>query len=734
MRGSVRIGLILSGVVGVCGAVGWGQVPLRRVLGLIDEGQVLTLEGNVHPMARGEFDEGLLGADVPLGRMVLELKATAAQQAELDALVEAQQDARSPLYHQWLTPAEYGGRFGVSVSDLGRVTAWLAGHGFVVEEVPAGRRLVVFSGTAGQVAEAFHTEMHRYRVAGVEHIANSLDPQVPVALEGVVGGVVSLHDFRRRAAVTMRRPVGWRGMGLKPLYSNSGTNLLFPADWAAIYDVDPVYQAGTTGAGTSIAIVGRSDIKLADVAEFRQVSGLAANVPAVILAGADPGVVSGDQDESTLDVEWSGAIAPGAAVKFVVGASSGATDGVDLAAAYVVNHATAPVVSASYGSCEQEMGTAELAFYNSLWEQAASEGISAFVSSGDSGAAGCYAGSAVTATGTGVNGLCSSPYATCVGGTEFNEGANAAKYWGTTNPGTYGSALGYIPEVVWNESGANGGVGLWASTGGASTVYAQPSWQKGVSGSSLANGMRAVPDVSMDAASHDPYTIVENGNFYVIAGTSASSPSLAGLMALVVEAQGGKGLGSANPELYALLNGAHNPFHATPAGNNSVPGVTGFAASGGPYNLATGLGSVDGAVLVGGWGSGAGETTQPATLALTAGASAVSLTQGAAGTVSFSVATGGTFAGNVSLSIAGLPAGVTARWSANPVAGGGQETVTLTLSAAASATAGTAKVGVTAAGDGLTASQTVTVEVEARQSCFGLARAGRLGCAAPIRH
>ena len=109
----------------------------------------------------------------------------------------------------------------------------------------------------------------------------------------------------------------------------------------------------------------------------------------MILAGADPGLVAGDQDESTLDVEWSGAVAPAAAVNLVVAASTATTDGVDLAAAYIVNHAAAPVVSVSYGSCEQEMGAAELAFYNSLWEQAASQGMSVFVASGDAGAAGC---------------------------------------------------------------------------------------------------------------------------------------------------------------------------------------------------------------------------------------------------------------------------------------------------------------------------------------------------------
>jgi len=263
----------------------------------------------------------------------------------------------------------------------------------------------------------------------------------------VVGGVVSLHDFRRRSEIKARmafHPSEQRSLagdpefagaraGARPDYSSGSTHYLYPADWATIYDLNPLYSAGTTGAGTSIAIVGRSNINVSDVAAFRTASGLPANNPAVILAEGNPGLVAGDQDESTLDVEWSGAVAPAAAVKFVAGESTATTDGVDLSAQYIVNHATAPVVSTSYGSCEQDMGTTELEFYGSLWEQAASQGISAFVAAGDAGAAGCNAGSDATGSGTAVNGLCSSPYSTCVGGTEFNEGSNDTQYWATTN-------------------------------------------------------------------------------------------------------------------------------------------------------------------------------------------------------------------------------------------------------------------------------------------------------------
>jgi subtilase family serine protease len=573
------------------------QSLVTHGLNRIDETQVVTLEGNVHPLARAEFDQSVLSPETRLERMVLLLRPSPVQQAALDALVEAQQNLQSPLYRQWLTPTEFGAQFGVSEPKLAQVTAWLTEQGFTVEEIPAGRQLVIFSATAGQVFDAFHTEMHVYRVNGTEHIANAQDPQIPAALAGVVSGVVSLHDFRRRSEMRTRR-----ALAAQPQYTAGSTHYLFPADFATIYDLNPLYSAGTAGTGSAIAIAGRSNINLSDVAAFRSMAGLAESSPSVIMDGTDPGLVASDQDESTLDVEWSGAVAPDAAVSLVAAASTQTTDGVDLAAEYIVNHATAPVVSMSYGSCEREMGTAELAFYNSLWEQAASQGMSVFVASGDAGAAGCEAGADRAGSGKAVNGMCSSPYATCVGGTKFNEGANAAQYWAAANSAGYGSAQSYIPEEVWNESASNGGTGLWASGGGASTVYAQPTWQAEVNGAGESNGMRSVPDVALSAADHDGYFMVENGSYWIVSGTSVASPAFAGVMALVVNKQGGAGQGNANARLYALAGAAADPFHATPSGNNSVPGVSGFTADGAEYNLATGLGSVDGAMLVNDWG------------------------------------------------------------------------------------------------------------------------------------
>jgi len=650
-----------------------------RITSYIDDDQRVTLRGNVHPLAQAQYDAGAVAPDFPMEHMLLTLLPDSTQQDILNQLVEAQNNPESPYYHQWLTPEQYGERFGVSDSDAAQVVAWLQEQGMQVEEFTAGRRSIIFTGTAAQVQATFHTPIHIYKIGDEVHHANVNDPEIPAALVQVVGGVVSLHDFHSEPMHGMvRKPA--------PDLSSGGAYYLAPADFATIYDLNPLYQQSINGNGQSIAIVARSNINIADVRQFRTFFGLPANDPQIVVNGTDPGIWSANEEtEADLDVEWSGAVAKNATIKFVVSKSTNSSDGVDLSAQYIVNRNLAPVMSTSFGLCEAALGSSGNSFLNSLWQQAAAEGITVFVSSGDSGAAGCDSASASTAThGRAVNGLCSTPYSVCVGGTEFNDLSNPTLYWSPSNTsGTQESALSYIPEVVWNASGP--GYGLWASGGGASIVYAKPSWQAGAG--VPADGKRDVPDVALSSAGHDGYLIFQNGELYVVGGTSAAAPSFAGVMALVVENTAAR-QGNANVVFYSLASkqraGGASVFHAITIGNNSVPGQAGFNATAG-YDQATGLGSIDGSVLVDHW---AGATTPPSFHAAVS-ASSLSVNGGSNKSVTLNVTVSGGLNAAVAFSITGLPSGVSGAFTPSKLSAPGSGSSILKLAATTTAKAGT---------------------------------------------
>jgi pseudomonalisin len=674
--------------------------PRDRITRSIDDEKRVVLRGNRHPLATAAHDTGRVSGDYRMERMILTRKPDEGQQTALEQLITAQHDPASASYHQWLTPEEYGGRFGVSENDLQQIVNWLRTHGLDSVEIGPGHNAILFGGAAEQVETAFHTQIHTYRVGDELHHANVSDPEIPGALSEVVAGVVALHDFRSQPMHTaLQSPV--------TEFSAGSTHYLTSSDFATIYDVAPLYQQSLNGSGQSIAIVGRSNLHLSDVRQFRSGFGLPAHDPQIIVNGADPGVFStGEETEAVLDVEWSGAVAKNATIKLVVSASTNASDGAYLSAQYIVNHNLAPVMSMSFGLCEAALGASGNSFINGLWQQAAAQGITVFVSSGDSGAAGCDSSSATRArAGRAVNGLCSSPYSVCVGGTEFSD-SNYSLYWGGSNaPGTLGSALNYIPETAWNESGNSG---LWAGGGGVSTVYAKPAWQNGVG--VPADGKRDVPDVSLSAAVHDGYLIYMNGSDWVVGGTSAAAPSFAGLMTLVVQSMGGW-QGNANTAFYSLANnqksGGAAVFHDVGAGNNSVPGVAGFNAGAG-YDAATGLGSVDANMLVHHWADASGVSAFQLSLASTA----ISVTAGATGaTVNARVILSGGFNGPVTLAVSGLPAGISAGFAPSSLAAPGAGTSILTLTAKTLAVPGNYSAMVSATSRGLVVTAPLRVTV-----------------------
>jgi len=615
--GITAIGLFLAGV-----AAAQTASPSARIVSSVENDKVVTLRGNVHPMAQPTNDRGSLPDQQPVTKIHLLLQRSAAQETALRQLLAQQQDPSSPKFHAWLAPQEFGQQFGPAESDIEAVKNWLTSQGFTNLKVNNGRTLIELNGTAGQVRNAFHTEIHRLAVDGKDHFANMQDPQIPAALAPVVANVAGLQNFHRNPLIhrlgKFRRDAS-TGQ-ITPLFTFTDVNGTFfgvgPKDFAAIYNVPTTFD----GTGRSIAIVAQSNITLQDVTDFRTIFGLPAYSPdcslapclSVILNGADPGLVSGDEGESDLDVEWAGAIAPKANIILVTSQLSD-TDtlgGVDSSAEYIVDNNLADVMSDSYGSCESNLGTSGNAFYNALWQQAAAQGITVVVSAGDNGSAGCDDPNSATsaAGGIAVSGLASTPFNVAMGGTDFDQANIQSTFWNSTNgASTQVSAKGYIPEITWNDSCANAGLSgcnsvtsssaslnIVAGSGGPSSIYtkAQVPWQSGFGDATA----RDLPDVSLfssDGQNKSFYIVCGSDqdiagdtgcnltnfstnspfhDFQAVGGTSAAAPTFAAIMALVNQKTGQR-QGNANITLYSLAKS--ESF----ASCNSTAGLSGGSAS-----------------------------------------------------------------------------------------------------------------------------------------------------------
>jgi subtilase family serine protease len=608
-----------------------------RITQAVDESNLTVLKGNTYYLASAEYDRGAAPANLPMSRMLLVLQRSPSQEAALEQLLDQQQDHSSPNYHQWLTPQQFGQQFGPSDQDVQTITVWLQSHGFQLAPFSNGRTVIEFSGTASQVEEAFHTAIHKYSIltaAGTleDHWANSTDPSIPTALTPVVAGVRSLHNFSARAmnhfAGAFHRDknsgkiVPTQLLPIPQFTPGGGCGILGgpcealgPFDLATIYDVTPLWNAATPidGTGQTIAIVGETDITPADWTTFWNMFGVATPKGSlkIIVNGPDPGF-QGDESEADIDTQWSSAVAKGATIDFVESESTEATLGVDLSAEYIVDNNLAPVMSESYGVCELLIGTTGNTYYNALWQQASAQGITVFISSGDQGSAVCDRGEQSAQDGLAVNGFGSTPYNVSVGGTDFNDLTTTARYWSPTNNANQANALGYIPEMTWNDTCTNseifpflqppattaeqscnsaeaqqdGFVAVAGGSGGVSNCtsstsnlrsscsggYAKPSWQSapGVP----TDGKRDVPDVSLFASNgfNNTFYIIcqsdangcnlSEGQFSGFGGTSVSSPIFAGIMALINQKTGER-QGNANYVFYKMAATASNSCKST---------------------------------------------------------------------------------------------------------------------------------------------------------------------------
>jgi pseudomonalisin len=604
-----------------------------------------------------------LGATIEVSVL---LSREASAQATFDQMLSNQQNPNSIFYHQWLTAEQVGVLYGPTANDLSAVTSWLANQGLKIESVSPNGLIVRASGSLATVGGAFHTNFGRFDVNGRQRLSATSEPLIPAGLGSVIRSVhgLSQTQYEPQSSSSLRRLPA----GMKPQVDlGGGLYAVLPNDFSVIYDIASIYAGGNTGAkiGTKtqrIAIIGKSRIVAGDISNYEKLAGLPSVQPTVVLAGADPGVATGANvgyaSEATLDVDRVIGTAPGAQADLVISADTNTNDGVDIAIAYNINTLRDPVMSISFGSCEVQNGSAETDYLNSQFETAASEGISSFVSSDDSGVAGCETPfQPIKATSppqvASINVLCSSGFVTCVGGTEFNDEVTPSLYWASTNANNgYESALSYIPEGAWNESATVNSSGatvyqVAAGGGGVSSYIAKPSWQVGVG--VVGDGFRDVPDVSFTAADHDGYLgcfaagggscVSSTGGteITVFSGTSAAAPGMAGIAALL-NTKMGVAQGNLNPMLYRMAATTPGAFHdvtlassgvigcvATSPSmcNNSTPGVgtqTGGLAGylvGAGYDQATGLGSLDVAnflAAASGESGGGGGTTGSFTL------------------------------------------------------------------------------------------------------------------------
>ncbi len=619
------------------------HVP-ARITQTVDDTHLKALAGDVHRLARSEFDRGAVSDSKLANRLVLLLQRSPEQDAALKRLLNEQQDKSSKNFHAWLTPDQFGKQFGPADSDVQAVTDWLTSRGFSSIKVSPSRMRVEFCGNVGQVRNAFHTEIHNYLVNGKMHMANVSEPQIPAALSPVVAGVLALHDFRPKAAAhrrgTFRRN---KDTGdVKPLFTFNGCGGstpcygVGPGDFAKIYNVPATSVAD--GTGVTIAIVQDSNINVADVTSYRTLFGLPNPTTSftssnIILNGPDPGIqgphsFTDDEFEADLDVQLAGGVAPGATIKLVVSEDSQSigAGGIDLSAIYIVDNNIAPILSESFGFCEPNITAANESFYDDLWQQASAEGITVILPTGDSGSDSCDQGNDFSTSGLSVSGIASTPYNVAIGGTDFINGPAPSLFWNAPGTATT-SAIGYVPESTWNDTCAASGI-LTACTaaiisqdagtgndtvaagGGPSTlllsgvpVNAKPTWQAGINGNP-ADGVRDLPDISLFAGDGI------NGSFYLICqqdqnavdggtagtcdlnspfldlqgvgGTSAGAPAFAGIMALINQKTGQR-QGNANFVLYQLYKS--NPTKICASAANPAPTCI-F------YDLTTGSGNI----------------------------------------------------------------------------------------------------------------------------------------------
>lgn len=713
LRSVVRIGagatLALSAAITLC-----AQSPAVRITSAISSSEMTVVRGTELPQANPQFDAGRMPADTRLNGVSIYFKRSAAQEADLQALLAAQQDPASPLYHQWLTPDQFAARFGMAQQDIEAVNSWLQQQGFAIDYVNRSRNAVHFSGTVGQFESAFQTQMHYYAIEGVRHFGPSTALSVPAAIAPVVQAITNVSDLNRPRPMHITPRAAFTS-------SASGNVFFAPGDIQTTYDMSPLTMNGDTGIGQTIAIMGQSYVQVSDIEAFEAAAKLPKKDPNLVLVpgtGNDSTTSNRDESESDLDLEWSGAMAPGANIVFVY-TGSNTSYGVYDSAAYAVDQKIGNIISLSYSSCETELSATSYAQIDAIFKQASAQGQTVLAASGDSGSTSCYGDKTLSTAqqeAEMVNYPASSAYVTGVGGTEITAADSTSSnstYWiAASGSDVLTSAKTYIPEIAWNDDSSQNG--LSSSGGGVSTLVARPSWQAGVQG--IPSGsMRLVPDISFYSSPIYPGYLYctsdstswntgqtgsctngfrdssTNGYLTVAGGTSFATPIFAGMLADLNQKLGyATGQGNINPVLYKLAgNSSYYPtsstvyFHDVTQGNNNCTAGSQYCSStagysaGVGYDEVTGLGSLDIGNIAGIWpaNAGAGATLMATTTTVVAATQQPKVNTSDTFTITVAPASG-----------TGVPTGTVTLIIDGGTGYGGPANVTQTLSATGTAT------------------------------------------------
>jgi len=638
--------------------------PAARVITTsVNNADKVALKGSMRRDIAKGADLGAVDSSLTARHVSLLLTRSADRQAALDQYLSDVQDKNSANYHHWLTPAEYGARFGAASEDVEAIADWLQSQGLTIERISKAANTIMVSGSVGQMETAFSTSIHSVLVHGEKHMANISQPQIPRALAPAVKGVVGLDDFHPRSNAVAGPTAKFNKTTHRfvpdfTLFDSSGNPYLYvdPADAATIYDtpnanLNTAYK-GTTydGTGVTIGVVGDSDVEMSPVVNYRTAflgeTTSNVNLPTVIVDGTDPGT-NGDQLEAWLDLEVLGGIAPKATINYYTSGDSDLSAGLFNALERAINDNKVSILSMSFGACEANLGTTTVQYMGELFEQASAQGITVTVSSGDAGAASCDNDNVETSAtlGLAVNGLGSSPYNVSVGGTDYDVlGTSFNKYVSTVDssgnensgaPPYYETALSYIPEEPWNDStsvnGAlannqpltlsSGSTDIIGGGGGKSSVWAKPAFQTSLTPSDSA---RDLPDVSFLAANglygavwvlcedegaiygvdcaNNNGVFTDSARFSGAGGTSAATPAFAGMLALLEQASGSR-LGNVNNVLYKLAAAKYSTvFHDITEGNNAVVCTQGTPDCG-ANGFTTGYDAVTGYDMASGLGS-----------------------------------------------------------------------------------------------------------------------------------